>query len=359
MLRPRLPLDLLYRSAQESSRLLALSYLDQIDAAQGRLSDSVDQAALHDFRVGLRRLRSSLRAYRVYLKGSVTGKMRRQVRELARSTNAGRDTEVQLSWLREQVSRLGADDIPAAFWLTGRLEGRKQERHDPKIVRVARRYTKAALRFRRALGVLRIELENGRGQTVTRFGEVTGELVQEQVIRLRDDLARVRGAADVDEVHRARITVKRLRYLVEPVARRNRRAGALIRQFKEAQDLLGEHHDMHVLSAEIASLRAGLSANAFPTLESGLATLARLADSSATSAFERFQSAWGGELANRILTRADELGRSLKEPPVPAGTDTIVAREPSIPEPAPAQPSMVLETRTSQIETRRPEPTGR
>jgi CHAD domain-containing protein len=317
MVRPRLPPDLLDRSAEESSRLLALSYLDQIDDAHQRLSDSLEQEALHHFRVGLRRLRSSLRAYRPQLRGSVTGKMRRQVGELTRSTNEGRDTEVQLSWLRAQTEHLAASDVPGVFWFRGRLEGRKQESHDPDTVRVARRYLKVAQKFRRALGVLRIELENGRGAPLAKFGEVTGTLTREQVIQLRDALTRIQGEFDVDGAHRARIAVKRLRYLVEPIARRNRRAGALIRQLKEAQDLLGEHHDMHVLSAEIASLRSSLSSTAPSELEPGLTAVVRLADGAAAAAFQRFQSLWGGQQAERIFTRADELGRSLEQPHSP------------------------------------------
>jgi CHAD domain-containing protein len=204
----------------------------------------------------------------------------------------------------------------------GRLEGRKQESHDPETLRVAQRYTKVAQKFRRALGVLRIELENARGQAQARFGEVTGKLTREQVLRMRDDLTRIRGESDVDEVHRARIVVKRLRYLLEPVARRNRRAGALVRQLKEAQDLLGEHHDMHVLSAEIESLRSNPPSTASSELEPGLAAVGRLADEAAAAAFQRFHSLWGGELAGRILTRADELGRSLEQPPLPAGNQS-------------------------------------
>jgi CHAD domain-containing protein len=336
MVRSRLPPDLLDRSAQESSRLIALSYLDQIDDAHRRLSDSLDGEALHDFRVGLRRLRSSLRAYRAELKGSVTGKMRRQVRELARSTNAGRDSEVQLSWLRDQSGHLTAEQIPGVFWLVGRLEGRKQELLDPEMLRIVRRYTKVAVKLRRALGVLRIQLEDARGQPPARFGAVTGDLIHEQVIRLRDDLTRIRGASDVEEVHRARIAVKRLRYLLEPVARGNRKAGALIRQLKAAQDLLGEHHDMHVLSAGIASLRDHLPSSAFPEVEQGFSHVAHLADLAATAAFERFNSIWGGESAVRILTRAEDLGRSLKQPPSRVGIEAGVDQEIPMSEPATA-----------------------
>jgi CHAD domain-containing protein len=335
---PRLPTDLLDRSAQESSRLLALSYLDQIDRAQQTLGSSLETDALHDFRVGLRRLRSTLTAYRSQLDGSVTGKMRKQIRRLARATNEGRDTEVQLDWLSHQAEQVGADDAQALYWLTGRLQGRKQEAHDPAIAAIARRYQKAAVRLRRALGVLRIDLDPGRGQPPERFGEVAGELVRQHVARLQIDLTRITGPADVEQVHRARIDIKRLRYLLEPVARRNRRGSGLIRRLKEAQDLLGEHHDMYVLSVAIDSLRGRLAPNSLPGLDQGLTTLSRLATAGGVTAFERFQSIWGGQLGTRILARADELGASLIQRPPPENgsppLESVIVSEPVQLEPA-------------------------
>lgn len=326
----RLPSDLLNRPAREASRVLALSYLDQIDRAQRRLGDSLDPEALHDFRVGLRRFRSCLRAYRVPLKGSVTGRMRSEVRELARATNAGRDTEVQLAWLRAQAGQLGAEDTAGFFWLVGRLEGRKQETHDADLALIARRYTKAALRFRRALGTLRIELDDGRAQRLATFGEVTGGLLRQQVARFQAALGRIRDASDAEAVHRARIAAKRLRYLLEPLSRGNRRAGAIVRRLKEAQDLLGQHHDMHVLTSSIASLRTGSSGSSFSEVENGLAILARFTIEEATVAFERFHSLWGGDLANRILTRAEDLGKSLEQPALLRNGISSLTPEPAV-----------------------------
>src|SRR3954463_13899901 len=286
----RLPPNLLDRSAEESARLLALSYLDQCDRAERRLSHPGDREALHDFRVGLRRLRSTLSAYRVQLEGSVTPPGRRRVRDLGRATNAGRDTEVQLEWLSKQTERLDPEDIPGFYWMIGRLEDRKEELLDSVTARVARKYQKTALKLRRTLGVLHIELGTGQGQAPATFREVTGALTGQHVARLRQDLGSIRGAADAEQAHRARISLKRLRYLLEPIARRNRRATALVRLFREAQDLLGEHHDMHILAGTVASLRSELSATGAGRVEPGLATLVRLADQSATAAFERFQS---------------------------------------------------------------------
>jgi hypothetical protein len=126
------------------------------------------------------------------------------------------------------------------------------------------------------------------------------------------------------------------------MARRNRRAGALVRRFKDAQDLLGEHHDMHVLSSAIAALRSGVSTSSFAGLDCGLATLVRLADKAALVAFDRFQAIWGGELGNRILTRADELGRALEEPvPVTSHESRVTDHGPevTVDESPPAQPA--------------------
>jgi len=310
---PRLRSNLLDRSAQEASRLLSLSYLDQIDSAHVRLGDQLDQEALHDFRVGIRRLRSAIRAYRAELEGSVTGKMRRRLRNLARATNDGRDVEVQLAWLGKQAQLLRPDDLPGFYWLVGRLEDRKQKTHDRAVADVARRYEKASLRLRRALGTLRIELQTAQGQRPATFREVTGALARLQVQRLRDDIGRIQGADDAEQAHRTRISLKRLRYLVEPISRGNRRAGALVRRLKEAQDLLGEHHDMHVFAAAIASFRERVSAGKFSGVEPGLATLSRLADEAGRATFDRFQSVWAGELGSRILARAEEIGNALVE----------------------------------------------
>ena len=341
---PRLPPNLLDRSAQESARLLALNYLDQIDRAERRLATPSDKEALHDFRVGLRRLRSSLSAYRTELEDSVTPSMRRRVRDLARATSEGRDAEVQLEWLGKQAERLAAEDVPGFFWLVGRLEDRKQATLDQTTAEVSRKYHKPAGKLRRALGVLTIELQAGQGATLPTFREVTGALTIRQVARLRHDLGAIAGSSDVDQAHRARISLKRLRYLLEPIARRNRRAAALVRLFREAQDLLGEHHDMHILSGAMASLRSELSGNGAGRVEPGLATLVRLADEAAAAAFERFQSLWSDDMAGWILTRAEELGRSLEEQLMPAGNGARPApAEPVAPEPPrlTGQPPMI------------------
>ena len=252
--------------------------------------------------------------------------MRRRLRDLARATNDGRDVEVQLAWLGKQSPLLGPDDIPGFYWLVGRLEDRKQKTHDRAVADVARRYDKVAATLRRALGILRIELQTAQGQRPATFREVTVALAQRQVQRLRDDVGRIQGAGDAEQAHRTRISVKRLRYLLEPIARGNRRAGALIRRFKEAQDLLGEHHDMHVFSSGIASFREGVSASKFSGLEPGLSTLARLAEEAGTAAFDRFHRSGAASRSERILSRVEESGRSLQAPPVPVES---TASEPS------------------------------
>ena len=325
----RLPPNLLDRSAQEAVRVLALSYLDQIDQARVRLSDTLDGEALHDFRVGVRRLRSAIRAYRAELKGGVSNKMRRQLRDLGRATNDGRDLEVQLAWLGKRAGQLRPEDAPGFYWLAGRLEARKGKTRDHAAAGVTRQYEKIGGKLRKTLSTLRIELATDPEPRPLSFQQATGALVRRQVLQVRDDLSRIRDASDAEQIHQTRISLKRLRYLIEPIARRNRRAGALVRRFKEAQDLLGEHHDLHVLSSMVGSL--GAEASAFAGLEPGLTTIRRLADEAAAESFQRFGATWGGDGGNRILARADELGRALHDPTPPAPPQILEsAREPAV-----------------------------
>jgi CHAD domain-containing protein len=310
----RLPTDLLDRSADESARLLALTYLDEIGLAERRLADPEDPEALHDFRVAIRRLRSCTRAYRAELQGSVSKQMRRRLRKLTLATNAGRDSEVHLSWLRNQVGRLGPEHTEGLAWLIGRLEGRQYETLDTATSDVGRRFVKLAAKLRSRLGVLRIQVRSGRGSERPSFRQVTSDLIRRHAAELGDNLKAVRTAENMAEAHEARIAAKRLRYLLEPLTRRAPGAKGLTAQLKGLQDVLGHLHDMHVISEEIASSLAALSRS--PTerasgVESGLRALEQVASDQGAAAFASFEAHWMDQHGSRFFARADELGRAL------------------------------------------------
>jgi CYTH domain-containing protein len=65
----------------------------------------------------------------------------------------------------------------------------------------------------------------------------------------------VRSPADVVAAHEARILAKRLRYLLEPLRTTDvgEETTALVKHLKGLQDILGELHDAHVLSEELAA----------------------------------------------------------------------------------------------------------
>ena len=310
----RLPLDLLVRPADESSRLLALLYLEEIELAERRLADPLDTEALHDFRVGLRRLRSCTRAYRAELRGSVSKQLRRKLRKLTLATNAGRDAEVHLGWLRNQVGRVGPEHIQGVAWLIGRLEGRQHETLDSASSDVGRRFMKLAAGLRPRLGSLRIEIHRGRGSERPSFRQVTGELIRGHAADLTERLRAVRTAENMTEAHRARIAAKRLRYLLEPLTRRAAGAKGLIAPLKGLQDVLGQLHDVHVMSEEIAASLADLSrgpAEPSSGAESGLRALEQAANAEGAAVFASFQARWGEQRGRRFFARADELGRTL------------------------------------------------
>jgi CHAD domain-containing protein len=312
----RLPSDLLRRSAEEGSRLLALGYLDEIGWAERRLADPQDSEALHDFRVGLRRLRSCTRAYRAQLQGSVSKKMRRQLRELTQATNPGRDTDVKLAWLHQQAERLGPGEAEGMGWLVGRLEGRKYEALERVTGDVAQRFSKMAGKFRRRLGRFQVEVRTGKEQKRQSFGEVTGRLVQGHAAEFGLGLQAVVKPEDVREAHSARIRAKRLRYLLEPLGRRAPGAKGFVGRLKQLQDLLGNLHDMHVLAEEIDSGLQALSRSMSDrqlVVKPGLLALQRLASEQALESFAGFRAGWAEGRADRFLARVDQLGAHLSD----------------------------------------------
>jgi CHAD domain-containing protein/CYTH domain-containing protein len=241
--------EIVDRSAEEGARLVALALLQGSDGAAERLAKGDGDEALHDFRVGLRRLRSTLRAFRPWLAGSLRKKTEKRLKKLAHATNVARDAQVQLAWLSAQRERLSGRLQPGLDMLCDRYrerrDGSRQEQE-----RVLARYGRASAELAQRLQTY--EGHVGAAADGVSFGGVLARLLAEHLGELHERLEAIRGASDQEAVHEARIAAKRLRYLLEPL-RGNRHADAreAVKRLKRLQDVLGELHDAHVLAAEI------------------------------------------------------------------------------------------------------------
>ena len=252
----------LRESTQRVVRLVALGHLADASAARDRLADKKDDEALHDFRVALRRLRSWERAFRPWIKDDVSKKLRRQLRDLARDTGASRDLEVHIAWLTEQKRSLGRTQRIGLSWLMNALQSRKSQADAVLENDVQGRFSKLSNKLERALSSYRETVrlrEDGRVVPPPAFADALAPRVRDAAQSLRDHLDRVQTVADDIDAHEARISAKRLRYLLEPVAKAVPGATEVIERLKSLQDTLGDLHDAQVFGAEIAELAEELA----------------------------------------------------------------------------------------------------
>jgi CHAD domain-containing protein len=328
---------LLPRPPEEGARILALHFLDQAAAAWPRLQDKEDTEALHDFRVALRRLRSCLRAYRDPLEGTLPKKLLKKLRRLAQATNPGRDTEVQIEWLRGRGRHLSSYHRAGLSWLLARLEERMQAAYDEMEAELKEEFLEAETELRRRLSIYRTEVRLDGSGSRTTLADVTAEILREHVRELGEHLARVETVEDEEEAHEARIAAKRARYLLEPLADELPAAGPLIKRFKAFQDLLGDLHDAHVLETELsqavedaAAERARrtfevsldgvaderlLRAAGRRAAEAGVIALARLNRGRRDRLFQELQDEWLNGKAGEFLREVEGLAEVLEARP--------------------------------------------
>src|SRR5215831_2336636 len=91
------------RPAEEGARLVALRQLDEARLAIARAGDPEDEEAIHDVRVALRRLRSSLASYRAFLDAGVAAAALARASKIAGQMGGARDSEVWLGWLAARL----------------------------------------------------------------------------------------------------------------------------------------------------------------------------------------------------------------------------------------------------------------
>jgi len=247
-----LPADLLGRAAAQSVRIIALGYLEDATSAFERTGNADDATALHDFRVALRRLRTTLRAYRPLLEDSVRGKPHKLLGDIAEGTNRVREAEVALEWLRPLATGMTPGERVALQWLIERIDARRAKDLERCLVDTRKSFTAAARKLQKGLVAYRQTVQTEPSITDESFAGALRAAAVEQARELDALLGEIQRTAD-EAAHRARIAAKRLRYVVEPVRSALAGCDELISRLKVIQDLLGELHDLQELEKVVRS----------------------------------------------------------------------------------------------------------
>jgi len=303
----------LQEPADRCVRLVALSLLADAQKAGDRLmsvsqelrdGDAGSDDALHDFRVAVRRLRSWIRAFKSSLRDAVSRKQRRRLSAIADATGATRDATVHLVWLREERAALTAQQRVGLSWLREWLETQRKNGSETALA-APRDLDAMVARLTRRLGVYRSPVV--AHERPARFGTSLAARLLQAGDELQGELAAIHHATDSGECHRARIAAKRLRHVMEPVSEVASEGNTIIEALKMLQDSLGDLHDTHVFSQEIASRGKGTGARP------GMSHLARRLHERGARAYATVERDWlndaGASFFDRVRRLAAEIAR--------------------------------------------------
>lgn len=228
----------------QAAAIVASMQLDKAHEAYLRLTRNPDSEALHDFRVGLRQMRSTFSAYPEAFP-ALPKRLRKYMRQLARDTNHARDAEVQLDWLERNERQIIGDARLGLRWLLRQLELRKAEAYRVLRVDVLDEFTELEQQARAVLAHNETLDESDDG--VETLGHLCGAHLEELVADLTFHLRHIETREDEDQLHAARICGKRIRYLLAPLRAELKGCDSVVRRLQRLQDLLGDYHDAQVL----------------------------------------------------------------------------------------------------------------
>jgi CHAD domain-containing protein len=329
-MKPRTPV--LDRPAVQVAGAVARDDLDRWVKARKQLGrDDLD--GLHDFRVALRRLRSTLRAFRAELKSRVPRRTRRRLRRLARAAGASRNLQVGREWLLAQLDTLKPSEQTAAQWLIARATARQADADKNLARRVAKDFPRLKRKLRRSL---RGPEASPAGSQPSKRGSVAlRDAVRRWTKELERGLQATRTAADWEDAHAARIWAKRIRYLLRSFKQELPRVRAAIQQLAALQDVLGSLQDARVLAGELRAAfveAAGEQAQRAcdllmpwapvveptagpspPADQAGLVALARRIGNEYEATFARFHREWLEEGAASLLFQLHQIGSGRRQ----------------------------------------------
>ncbi len=211
-----------------------------------------DSDLVHDLRVASRRLGEAARMLRPFLEKPTAKAVAASLRALRRAMGDLRDDDVTREHLRKW--RMPAPLRRIAHEIAGHIEAARPAR----VSAAQAQMTSASLTG--TMVILARVLEDRGAAEMLAHTERQLEATLQVLIKARErQLRRSFGQAarkqTAASLHAARIAVKKLRYLLELAANAGAMRGAKkkIHFLRRLQELLGDHHDLHVITEQLAA----------------------------------------------------------------------------------------------------------
>jgi len=235
-----------HAAASDAFVLLCSAALGQIAANAAGVSDGTDPEYLHQLRVGVRRLRSAVRAFRPLLKRRRARAVEQPFRQMMRTLGAARDWDVFGQALAEAQA-------PASLVTVARARRAAARRAAREVVSSAR-FQLAQLGALRWLHGDPWRSDAARAEPLPRFARRSLERLHARLLQR----ARKIDWRDVPRRHAVRIAVKRLRYACDFFAPcfPHQAVAPMVRALAALQDTLGELNDIAVARGLLAELAA-------------------------------------------------------------------------------------------------------
>jgi CHAD domain-containing protein len=289
-------------------RLLAARSL-HVFLAQWPLALAGEAEAIHQARVATRRVREVLPLVATRPGERDVRRLRRAFRDLGRALGPSRELDVSLAIL-ERMAATGTG------WTDPVRATRALVRHERARAAVVLADTGATIDVA-VIGeqVLALAARINSADAMTRAAQRAADRLAARALAIDHAALRAGRVYASGPLHGVRISLKQFRYALEVAAFVGRfRLGATLRRLKQLQDVLGDMHDLQILSAHVRDAGAGVAAIRRP----GVARFADHLD-------ERIRALHSEYVDLRsvlvpVLARAEAVRRALRLEPPPAAS---------------------------------------